>query len=139
MQDKKFDLEDRLIDFGVEMIKLSESIDKRREASRHLSNRLIRSGTSPGIHYGEAQSAESRKDFIHKMKLILKELRETRGNLKMMAKANLSLNPKGTDRGLDECTQLIAIFVKSIQTAERNGKRGETGKQMNRTTDQPRN
>ncbi|PWN05432.1 four helix bundle protein [Rhodohalobacter mucosus] len=138
MKNSKFDLEDRLIDFGVHMIKLSESIDKRREASRHLSSQLVRSGTSPGIHYGEAQAAESRKDFIHKMKLILKELRETRGNLKMSAKANLCLNPESTSEGIEECSELIAIFVKSIQTAERNGRKTETEKQNNRSTEKPK-
>jgi four helix bundle protein len=118
---KKFDLEDRLIDFGVVIIEISESLDKRREANRHLSSQLIRSGTSPGIHYGEAQAAESRRDFIHKMKVILKELQETRGNLKMIARAKLHSSPEKTMQGISECTELIAIFVKSIQTAERNG------------------
>jgi len=122
MKCRKYDLENRLIDFGVRMIKISESIDKSREAGRHLSSQLIRSGTSPGIHYGEAQAAESRKDFVHKMKLILKELQETRGNLKMTAKANLHHKPEHAVEGIDECSELIAIFVKSIQTAEQNGR-----------------
>lgn len=85
-----------------------------------MSSQLLRSGTSPGIHYGEAQAAESRKDFIHKMKVILKELRETRGNLVMTAKAKLHNSPNLIREGVTECNELIAIYVKSIQTAEKN-------------------
>ena len=84
------------------------------------------SGTSPGIHYGEAQAAESRRDFIHKMKVILKELREIRGNLIMSSDAKLISSDSAIEPIIDECSQLIAIFVKSIQTAER--KRGEPEK-----------
>ncbi|PWN08041.1 four helix bundle protein [Rhodohalobacter mucosus] len=136
MKRKKYDLEDRLIDFGVLMIELSESIDKRREAGRHLSNQLVRSGTSPGIHYGEAQAAESRKDFIHKLKVILKELRETRGNLKMTERAKLQSSSKPLIEAISECSELIAIFVKSIQTAERNGRER---KPTNRATEKQKN
>ncbi len=122
MQEKKYDLEDRLIDFGVQMIEISETVDQKRRAGRYLSGQLIRSGTSPGIHYGEAQAAESRKDFIHKMKVNLKELKETRGNLKMTAKAKLHKSPETIDTCIQECSELIAIFVTSIQTARNNGK-----------------
>lgn len=128
MKRKQYDLEDRLIDFGVQMIEISETVDRKREAGRYLSGQLIRSGTSPGIHYGEAQAAESRKDFIHKMKVILKELKETRGNLKMTTRAKLHNSPEHVETGISECTELIAIFVKSIQTAKANGK---TEKQKN--------
>ena len=121
MKKVKYDLEDRLIDFGVQMIKISETVDRKRQAGRYLSGQLVRSGTSPGIHYGEAQAAESRKDFIHKMKVILKELKETRGNLKMTAKAKLHKSPEYIEGGINKCTELIAIFVKSIQTAQKNG------------------
>ena len=104
------------------MIEVSETVDLERKAGRYLSGQLVRSGTSPGIHYGEAQAAESRKDFIHKMKVILKELKETRGNLKMTARAKLHKSPEFIESGILECSELIAIFVKSIQTAKRNGK-----------------
>jgi len=122
MKAKKYDLEDRLIDFGVRMIEVSETVDQKRRAGRYLSGQLIRSGTSPGIHYGEAQAAESRKDFIHKMKVILKELKETRGNLKMTKRAKLHNSPELVKTDIKECSELIAIFVKSIQTAKRNEK-----------------
>lgn len=127
MKRKRYDLEDRLINFGVQMIKVAETVDRKREAGRHLSGQLIRSGTSPGIHYGEAQGAESRKDFIHKMKVILKELKETRGNLKMTVKANLHKSPECIETNILECNELIAIFVKSIQTARKNGKTDKNG------------
>lgn len=130
MKREIYDLEERLIDYGVQMIEISESVDIKRAAGRHLSGQLVRSGTSPGIHYGEAQAAESRKDFIHKMKVILKELRETRGNLKMTGKAGLHESNKQIQKGVIESSELIAIFVTSIQTAE--GRR----KPKNRRTEQ---
>jgi len=117
LKKQKYDLEDRLIDFGVQIIEVSESADRKREAAHYLSGQLIRSGTSPGLHYGEAQAAESRKDFIHKMKVILKELNETKRNLKMMERGKLHNSPKQIKDGISECSELIAIFVKSIQTA----------------------
>jgi len=121
MERKEFDLEDRLIDFGVLMIKVSETMDRKKEAGRHLSKQLIRSGTSPGIHYGEAQAAESRRDFIHKMKIILKELKETSRTLKMTKRAHLHKSPERIRKSITECNELIAIFVKSIQTADKRG------------------
>jgi four helix bundle protein len=74
---RKYDLEDRLINFAVRMIAISEMLPNTR-AGNHVASQLVRCGTSPAFNYGEVQSAESQKDFIHKMKVILKELRETR-------------------------------------------------------------
>ena len=73
---RKFDLEERLIDFAVRIIRTAESLPKTR-AGNHISGQIIRCGTSPASNYGEAQSAESRADFIHKIRICLKELRET--------------------------------------------------------------
>ena len=73
---KLFNLQDRLIDFAVRIIKVTESLQRNR-TTEHISKQLLRSGTSPAANYGEAQSAESRADFIHKLKIALKELRET--------------------------------------------------------------
>jgi len=84
----KFDLEERLIDFAVKIIELGESLPKTRTGN-HISGQIIRSGTSPASNYGEAQSSESRVDFIHKMKLCLKELRETKVWLLIIERANL--------------------------------------------------
>lgn len=113
-----FNLSDRLISFAVSMIKLAEKLPKNL-AGNHLAGQLTRSGTSPALHYGEAQSAESRSDFIHKMKVAAKELRETNNCLKIIIKINWfeehSLNLEQT-----ECNELISIFIKSIATAQKN-------------------
>lgn len=116
---KKFDLEDRLIDFAVLIINISNKLCKSY-AGQHLSKQIVRSGTSPGLHYGEAQSAESRKDFVHKLKWVLKELRETHANLKIIKRANLSNDVGLLDKAIKENNELISIFVKSAQTARKN-------------------
>jgi four helix bundle protein len=74
--EKKFDLDERLITFASNIIDIAERIPKTI-AGNHITGQLIRSGTAPCLQYGEAQSAESRADFIHKMKVSAKELRET--------------------------------------------------------------
>ncbi len=113
----KYDLEERLINFAVKIIDVVESLPRTRSGN-HLAGQLVRSGTSPALNYGEAQSAESRNDFIHKMKIILKELRETRIGLEIVDRKKLSRNPQGIPLSAEECRQLIAIFAKSITTAE---------------------
>ena len=115
----KFDLEDRLIDFSVLIIEIvNEMINTK--AGNHLSGQLVRSGTSVSLNYGEAQSGESRKDFIHKMKIVLKELRETFVCLKIIYKSKLHLDEIKVIKAKEECNQLISIFVKSVETAQRN-------------------
>jgi four helix bundle protein len=114
---RKYDLEDRLIDFAVQLIALAESLPTSRTAS-HLANQLIRSGTSPALNYGEAQSSESRSDFIHKIKIVLKELRETSICLRIIKRTNLSGSAETLTNVYVECGELIAIFAKSLQTAE---------------------
>ena len=114
----QFDLEDRLIDFAARCIKVAESLPRSR-AGQHLCDQLTRSGTSPALNYGEAQSAESRKDFIHKMKVSLKELRETWVCLKIIVKADL-LKEEKLQPLLNETNELTAIFVTSIKTAKDN-------------------
>ena len=87
-EDKSYDLEERLIDFAVRIIRMAEPMPKTRTAN-HIAGQLVRCGTSLAPNYGEAQSAESRADFIHKMKVCLKELRETRVWLLMIVRAKL--------------------------------------------------
>jgi four helix bundle protein len=116
VKDQIFDLEDRLIEFGVRIIRLAEALPKTR-AGNHVAGQIIRSGTSPAFNYGEAQSAESRPDFIHKMQVCLKELRETRVCLLLTAKANLVKSSSQLDSLISENDQLISIFVASIKTA----------------------
>jgi len=86
---RKFDLEERLIDFAVLVIQIADNLIDTR-AGNHIAGQVVRSGTHPALHYGEAQSAESRQDFIHKLKVLLKELRETSNALKIIRKASLS-------------------------------------------------
>lgn len=115
---QKYDIEDRLIDFSVYIIKIVEKSSSSK-SSNHMFNQLIRSGTSPALNYGEAQSGEYRKDFIHKMKICLKELRETKINLKIILKAKLYDDENDVVRILKENSELIAIFSKSIETASK--------------------
>jgi four helix bundle protein len=114
---KKYDLEDRLIDFAVRIIKVAGSLPKTK-VGNHIAGQLIRCGTASAPNYGEAQGAESRSDFIHKMKICLKELRETKVWLKMIVKAKLILPVSTFDSLIDENEQLISIFVTSIRTAK---------------------
>jgi len=116
---RKFDLEERLIEFAAIIIKGTESLANTR-AGNHLAGQLVRSGTSPALQYGEAQSAESRNDFIHKLKILLKELRESLVALKLISKVSLSNKLELVASGMNECNQLISIFVKSVETASKN-------------------
>ena len=118
----EFDLENRLIDFAVRIIRISESLPKSK-VGRHIAGQLIKSGTSPAPNYGEAQSAESRSDFIHKMKISLKELRETRVWLLIVIRSGLIKPATKLDSLIDGNNQLISIFVKSVTTARQNLKR----------------
>jgi len=117
-----FDLEDRLIDFAVRIIQVAESLPKTRVGT-HVAGQMIRCGTSPAPNYGEAQAAESRADFVHKMKVCLKELRETRVWLLMIIRANLIRPASKLGSLIDESDQLISIFVTSIKTAKRKGRK----------------
>ncbi|MCF8227622.1 MAG: four helix bundle protein [Bacteroidales bacterium] len=112
----KYDLEERLIDFSVQIVKIVEKVVKTK-AGNLLTTQLIKAGTSPALNYGEAQSSESRKDFIHKMRIALKELRETNVCLRIIRKGKLINDLLLIDKILKENNELIAIFVKSIDTA----------------------
>jgi len=116
--ERKYDLDERLINFADMIIDISESLPKTF-AGNHIAGQLVRSGTAPALQYGEAQSAESRNDFIHKMKIPAKELRETYNCIRLIRKRNWYAEEKIL-MALDENNQLISIFVKSIETAKRN-------------------
>ncbi|MFA6618241.1 MAG: four helix bundle protein [Candidatus Neomarinimicrobiota bacterium] len=116
---KRFDLEERLISFSTRIIEIVKAMPNDKVGS-NLSNQLVRSGTSVSLNYGEAQSGESRRDFIHKIKIVLKELRETFICLKLIKRTHLLEDESVLDKVLDENDQLIAIFVKSVDTAQRN-------------------
>lgn len=114
-----FDLQNRFIEFAVLIIPIANGTLKTR-AGFHLSKQLNRSDTSAALNYGEAQSGESRRDFIHKLKLVLKKLRETFVCLKILRQANLFKNEQLLSKALCETDELIAILVKSIKTASDN-------------------
>ena len=119
---KKFDLQERFIDYAVRIINLSEQFPETK-TGKHIASQILRSGTSPAANYGEAQSAESRADFIHKLKIALKELRETEVWLKIMIKAKIIQPFTRLSTLLQETDELISILFKSIDTAKKNNER----------------
>ena len=119
---RKYDLQDRLVDYAVRITELSEALPETK-AGRHVSSQILRSGTSPASNYGEAQSAESRADFIHKIKVALKELRETDIWLRIMAKAQMIKPASKLGPLLKETDELIPILFKSVETAKRKNER----------------
>ena len=116
MNDRKFDLEERLINFVLIVDEIIEKLPPTRLAN-HLAGQLIRSSTSPALNYGEAQAAESQRDFVHKMQVILKELRETKICLQIIYKKGY-LKEEVILPVLKENSELLAIFVKSVKTAK---------------------
>ena len=118
MNFKTNQLSDRLLDFAVKVIKITDALPNT-VAGRHIGGQLIRAGTSCGSNYEEACGAESRSDFAHKMSIVLKELKESRYWLRLIQRTQM-LAPKYTDSALSECEQLCAITAKSIITAKRN-------------------
>jgi four helix bundle protein len=117
--DNDYDLEDRLLEVAVRLIRVAEALP-RSAAGTHIRNQLIRSGTSPAPNYGEAQGAESRADFIHKLRIVLKELRESRVWLRMIVRAGLIKPGHKLDPVLAEVEELVAIFATAVKTAKRN-------------------
>ena len=114
--DPKFDLEDRLLEYAARIIRLADSLENTR-ASTHIANQILRSGTSPLPNHGEAQAAESVDDFIHKIRVCLKELRETRRWLRLIRNVPLVKKPERVDAMIDETVELIRIFAASVRTA----------------------
>ncbi len=117
--EKKYDLEDRLIEFTAAIFNIVDNMFDTK-AGNHIAGQIVRSGSNPGLHYGEAQSAESRRDFIHKLKVLLKELRETRAALKIINRTRLTKRIDLVEETQPEYNQLIAIFMASIKTAKKN-------------------
>jgi four helix bundle protein len=121
---RKFDLEDRLLEFASAIIDPSESLPDTR-AGNHVAGQVLRSGTSPYPNHGEAEAAESRDDFIHKLKICLKELRETRRWTRLIKRKGWVKNETTLLFVLNECEELIRLFHSSIQTAKRNAQAAE--------------
>jgi four helix bundle protein len=111
-------LTERLLDFAAEIIKLLNILPKT-SVCKYISVQLMRSGTSPGANYEEACGAESRADFIHKMGIVLKELKESRFWLRLIKRTKL-IRDQRIDSFIQECQELCAITAKSIFTARKN-------------------
>ena len=118
MPEKKYDLEERLLEYAAAIVRLIECLSRSR-AGVHVGGQLLRSGTSPLSNHGEAESAESPDDFIHKLRICLKELRESKRWLRLIKKVPLVSPDSRVDPVLAETEELIRIFVASIRTAER--------------------
>ena len=119
-----YDLEDRLLEYAVRIIRVAESM-RRSAAGLHIADQLLRSGTSPYGNHGEAEGAESRDDFIHKLRVCFKELRESRRWLKLIQRAELIAKPELLVGLINEADELVRIFAKSIQTAANHQKGGK--------------
>ena len=110
----------RLLEFSARIIRLVDALPNTR-AGNHVAGQLLRSGTSPYGNHGEVEAAESRKDFVHKLKVCLKELKETRRWLRLIERSRM-LPEKSLAPILAETEELIRIFFTSIRTAEQNAK-----------------
>lgn len=118
---QKFDLEDRLVDFACMCLDVCELLPNTK-AGQNLQYQLSKGGTATALIYGEAQVAESRADFVHKMKMVLKEIRESGVNLKIIKRKPIVVHEK-VESAFNEANQLMAIFLKSIETAKGNDER----------------
>ena len=116
----RFDLEDQLLEFSARIVRFVDALPNTR-AANHLTGQLLRCGTSPYGNHGEVEAAESRKDFVHKLKICLKELKETRRWLRLACRSSIVSAPK-TAAILNETEELIRIFFSSIRTADKNAR-----------------
>ncbi len=121
MSAERYDLEERLLEYAARIIRLAEQVT-RSSAGQHVALQILRSGTSPLPNHGEAQAAESNRDFVHKLKICLKELRETLRWLRLIQRVPLVKKPERVASLLQETDELIRIFVTSIKTAQKNTK-----------------
>ena len=109
------ELEDRLVNFAVRIIKLSACLP-RTLPGKHIAGQILRSGTSPAPNYGEARGAESRADFVHKMRVVVKELNETSIWLRIIERSRLLKTELLIDI-IQENGDLCKIFTASLKTA----------------------
>ena len=112
------ELENRLVELSLGINEICRKLD-RSYFSQHISTQIIRSSTSAALNYGEAQAAESKKDFVHKISIVLKELRETKVSLKLLRKTVKRETQAIYSKCQGECDQLIAIFHKTVISAKR--------------------
>ena len=110
-------LSDRFMQYSVRVIKLTESLPKSI-AGKRIGDQLLRSGTSVGANYEESQAAQSKNDFIHKLQVALKELKESNYWLRLIGNADL-LSQEKLEAIIDESNQLTAILSKAVLTAKK--------------------
>ena len=115
-------LEGRLVQFAIDIVKLVGDLPQNFQA-RHIAGQLLRSGTAAAPNYGEARAAESRADFIHKLRIALKELNETAVWLRII-RGSFDIPTASLGKLVAENTELCRILVASIQTARRNDRKG---------------
>lgn len=113
------ELEERLVDFAASVYQVAKLLPKENEGY-YYKDQIIRSSASVALNYGEALSAESSKDFIHKIKILLKELRETHIALRIIKRIRICSNEEFLIKTIRETNELISIFVRTIQTAYKN-------------------
>ena len=118
---ERIEIENRLIDYAVEIIGYTKRFNQDF-VCEHLAKQIIRSSTSAALNYGESQGAESYNDFIHKISIVLKELRETFICLRIINKSKLSSELGKSDFLIKEGNELISIFHKSVDTAKKRKK-----------------
>ncbi len=116
---KAQELEDRLVDFAVLILEITDNLPNKRSCN-YLGDQLMRSGTSPALNYGEAQFAESRNDFIHKIKICLKELKESKICITIIERRSYLADARQLDKAKNEVGELVNIFTKSAKTASEN-------------------
>ena len=119
MDNRKYDLGDRLVDYSCRMIDVVDALPNTR-AGNYIAGQLIKSCMSPTFNYGEVQGAESGNDFVHKMGVVLKELKECRSALKVIRKKEMIKPVTKLDGIYKETEELVAIMAKSIETANKN-------------------
>lgn len=117
------DLSDRLIGFSANIIEISKNIEFSY-TGKYISQQLIRSSISPSLNYAESRSSESMKDFVHKMKIVIKELRESLASLQIIQKSKLSNDNVEIEEAIQECNELISIFIASIKTCQHKLEKG---------------
>lgn len=121
MSVERYDLEERLLEYAARIIRLTEEMT-RSPAGLHIAQQVLRSGTSPLPNHGEAQAAESNRDFVHKLKICLKEFRETHRWLRLIQRVPLLEKPARVEPLLKETDELTRIFVASLKTAQKTSK-----------------
>jgi four helix bundle protein len=115
---RHYDLQDRLIDLAVQVTTICDSLPSTR-VGKHVAGQLVRCATAPAPLHAEANAAESRRDFVHKLGICLKELRETHSWLRYLQRLGIG-DSCGIDEAVAETDRAIAIIYTSIRTAKRN-------------------